>query len=364
MRQALVRARGASGRTFPNPAVGAVVFSGRRILGRGATRPGGRPHAEVVALDAARVRYGARALRGASIAVTLEPCSHTGVSGPCVEQVLDAGIANVFVGVRDPNPRVNGRGLRKLRAAGLHVEIGLRERECREQHRGFLSVCAKGRPFVSLKLASSLDGRIATSTGESKWITGPEARRVGHRLRERSDAIMVGSGTALADDPALTARRGDRVVHRPVRIVADSKLRTPEGAALMRGAAGTTWMLCDRTAPAKRKRGLEAAGARILEVRRHAGGLDLVSALERLATEGLTTVLVEGGGRLAAGLLQAGLVDELHWFAAPVLLGGDGSAALGPLGIKRLAEAPALRDVRVTRVGKDWYWRARPEGSP
>jgi diaminohydroxyphosphoribosylaminopyrimidine deaminase/5-amino-6-(5-phosphoribosylamino)uracil reductase len=353
MRLALAQARRARGRTFPNPPVGAVVYRGDRVLGRGHTRPAGGPHAEVVALERAVRRHGASAVRGAAMAVTLEPCSHHGRTPPCAERLVEAGLARVEVGHRDPHPEVAGRGLRRLRRAGVAVQVGVLDAASREQHRGFLSVCERGRPFVLLKLASSLDGRIATASGESRWITGPAARERVHRLRAVVDAILVGSGTALADDPELTARRAGRVVHEPVRVLVDTKLRVRVGARLHGGAPGRSWVLCSPRAAAARRRALEQAGVRLLPTPVREGRLDLRRALRRLAKEGLTEILVEGGGELGAALLRADLVDELHWFTAPLLLGGDGQPALAGLGISALARAPRLTDVRVRPVGDD-----------
>jgi len=353
MRIALAQARRSLGRTFPNPAVGAVVYRGDRLLGRGRTRPPGGAHAEVAALESARRRHGPAALRGASLAVTLEPCCHAGRTGPCTEALLEAGIGRVFVGHLDPHVQVSGRGVARLRRAGVAVTVGVLEAECRVQHRGFLSVCERGRPFVTLKLAGSLDGRIATASGESRWISGERARRAVHRLRERTDAIAVGSATALADDPALTARRGGRVVHEPVRVLVDSRLRVPPTARLLAGHAGRTWVLCGQDASARRRRALEAAGARVLAVPRRGRHLELARALRILAREGLTELLVEGGGGLAAALLREGLVDEIRWFVAPRLIGGDGRPALGPLGGRALARLPRLREPRVRRLGED-----------
>jgi diaminohydroxyphosphoribosylaminopyrimidine deaminase/5-amino-6-(5-phosphoribosylamino)uracil reductase len=360
MRLALAQARRASGRTFPNPAVGAVVLRGGRVLGRGFTRPAGGPHAEVVAIEAARRRHGAAALRGAWMAVTLEPCAHVGRTAPCADLVAEVGIARVVAGHVDPHPSVSGRGLRRLRRAGVEVRVGVLEAECREQHRGFLRVCERGRPFVQLKLATSLDGRIATAAGESRWITGPRARAAVHALRARVDAILVGSGTARADDPELTARRAGRVVHAPLRVVLDSRLRTPPTARLFAG--GGAIALCAAAAPRARRRALEAQGVRVLVVPGAPGALDLRRALARLAAEGVTEVLAEGGGQVAASLLRAGLVDELHWFVAPRLLGADARPALGPLGLAALARAPRLGDVRVRRLGEDWHLRGRLGG--
>lgn len=356
MRLALRHARRGLGRTAPNPSVGAVVFRGGRVLGAGHTRPPGGAHAEVMALAAAGRRG---RVRGASMAVTLEPCCFTGRTGPCTEVLLEAGIARVFVGLRDPHRRVDGRGVRRLRRAGVEVRTGVLEDACRELHRGFLSVCQRGRPFVTLKLASSLDARIATRTGESRWISGPAARRFVHRLRARVDGVMVGSGTALADDPALTARRNGRVVHRPVRVLVDSRLRVPVGARLFEGAPDpATWVLTRAEVRGARVR--ERVGARLLRLPLREGRLDLARGLRALAEEaGLTTLLVEGGGELAAALLRAGLVDELLWIQAPMLIGGDGRAALGALGAGRLADAIRLAPVARRTLGSDVLWQAR-----
>lgn len=358
MRRALAQARRAEGTTFPNPTVGAVVVRGGRVLGSGFTRPPGGAHAEVVALAAARRRHGARALRGASLAVTLEPCPHQGRTGPCTEAILEAGIARVWIGVRDPSPWVGGGGARRLRAAGVEVVLGVLAEECAHQHRGFLTVQALGRPWVELKLAATLDGRIATALGQSRWITGEKARARVDALRARSDAVLVGSTTALVDDPELGVRTGARRGRQPVRVVVDSRLRLPPAARLLRVAPpGAAWVLCGTGPPAARARRLEAAGARLLPVRRRGKHLSLPAAFARLAREGLTTVLVEGGGELAAALLREGLVDEVHWFVAPRLLGGDARPALGPLRLRRLDHATLLERSEVRRLGRDWYVR-------
>lgn len=359
MRLALANGRKGLGRTHPNPSVGAVVFRGDRVLGRGYTRPPGGPHAEVVALRSAVRRHGARAVRGASLAVTLEPCCFTGRTPPCTDAIVEAGVARVVVGLRDPHPRVRGRGMRALEAAGVRVSHGVLGAECAELHRGFLSLCQRGRPFLTLKLATSLDGRIATAAGESRWITGPEARRFVHGLRARVDAVMVGSGTAIADDPRLDARRGERVWQTPDRVLVDSRLRVPLTARLHASHDGAcTYVLAAKGA--RGRRAVEAAGSRVLELPGRAGALDLAAGLARLGEAGLTTLLVEGGGGLAAALLRAGLVDELHWIQAPMLLGGDARPALGSLELTRLLDAPRLEVLRTRRLGRDTHVHARP----
>lgn len=360
MRQALARGRRGLGRTHPNPSVGAVVFRGDRVLGRGHTRPPVGSHAEVVAIEAALRAHGPRAVRGASLAVTLEPCCFTGRTPPCTDAIVDAGIAEVAVGMRDPHARVRGRGMRRLEAAGVRIARGVLEDECRVLHRGFSSLCERGRPFVTLKLATSLDGRIATASGESRWITGPEARRFVHGLRARVDAVMVGSGTAIADDPELTARRGDRVLHRPDRVLVDSRLRVPAKARLYAPHEGAqTWVLTRKGA--RGRRAIEGRGSVVLDVAGGTGALDLERGLEKLGeVAGLTTLLVEGGGGLAAALLRAELVDELHWILAPKLIGGDGQPALGALALPRLGDAPELEVLRTRRLGRDTHLHARP----
>jgi diaminohydroxyphosphoribosylaminopyrimidine deaminase/5-amino-6-(5-phosphoribosylamino)uracil reductase len=277
--------------------------------------------------------------------------------------VRASGVARVFVGQLDPNPKVRGGGVRRLRRAGLDVRVGVLEEECRAQHRGFVSTVTRGRPFVTLKLAATLDGRIATAAGASRWITGPAARAHVHRLRARSDAVMVGSGTARADDPTLTARRDGRVVHRPVRVLLDSGLRVPTTARLYAEDAARTWVLCSRGAPASRRRDVAARGARLLPMRPRGGRIPLDAALARLGAEGLGTLLVEGGGDLAAALLRAGLVDELVWFVAPRLLGADARPAIGPLAVRELDAAPAFAIERVARLGPDLLVEARAGGA-
>ncbi len=361
MRLALAEARRASGRSAPNPPVGAVVFRGAQVLGRGFTQPPGGPHAERVAIERALRRFGPERVRAASLAVTLEPCSHHGRTPPCADRVIEVGLARVYAGHPDPNPAVRGRGLSRLRRAGVRVEVGLLEAECREQHRGFLSVEERGRPFVVLKLAASLDGRIATAAGESRWITGPAAREAVHRLRARVDAIAVGSATARADDPELDARRAGRVVARPARVLFDSQLRVPRSARIWREDGARRIAVCTRAAPLRRRRALEACGVELVAVASRGGHADLSRALPALARVGVCELLVEGGGGLAAALLSAGLVDELHWFASPRLLGADALPAIAALGLRRLAQAPQFAAHSLRRVGGDLCFVARAQ---
>jgi diaminohydroxyphosphoribosylaminopyrimidine deaminase/5-amino-6-(5-phosphoribosylamino)uracil reductase len=351
MRDAVRLAARGRGRTAPNPCVGSIVVKGGRAIARARTADGGAPHAESRALT----RAGAAA-RGSTLYVTLEPCAHTGRTPPCVDAVLAARPRRVVIGLVDPDPRTAGESVRKLRRAGIEVTVGVEAEACTRLHEGFLSRTLRGRPFTTLKLAASLDGRIATSRGESRWITSPAAREFVHSLRARSDAIAVGSGTALADDPELTARRGREVVHRPVRIALDSKLRIgPRARMLDPSHPGSTWILCGPRAPARRRAALERAGARVIPVRARGGHLDLGAAWRELGRQGACDLLVEGGGGLAAALLRAGLVDRMHFFLAPLLIGADGVPVLAELGTARLADALRAERLSWHRLGPDLH---------
>ncbi len=348
MKLALALGRRGHGNTWPNPAVGCVIVQSGRIVGRGWTQPGGRPHAEVVALAQA-----GEAARGATAYVTLEPCSHHGKTPPCADALVAAGVARVVVALGDPDPRVNGQGITRLRAAGIEVITGVLEDQARRDQAGFLAKIEQKRPFVTLKLAISLDGRIATASGESQWITGPEARRHVHALRMRHDAVMVGAGTARADDPTLNVRDMG-AEHQPVRVVLSRNLDLPEDSNLSRTASDVpVWLVHGDRAEAARRAHWQAAGAKLFEVSVSAGQVDVKSALEALAKAGLTRVFCEGGGGLAASLLEADLVDELIVFSAGIALGAEGWPALAALGISRLAEAPRFTLAEVKAVGGD-----------
>jgi diaminohydroxyphosphoribosylaminopyrimidine deaminase/5-amino-6-(5-phosphoribosylamino)uracil reductase len=341
MAEAIALARAALGTTAPNPAVGCVIAVGDRVIGRGATQPGGRPHAEVVALADA-----GEAARGATAYVTLEPCAHHGRTPPCAEALIAAGVARVVIAhAHDPDPRVQGRGVGLLRAAGIIVETGVLAEEAAAILAGFTKTVTRGLPWVTLKLGVTLDGCIATRGGESRWITGPAARGVVQQMRAEHDAILVGIGTVLADDPGLRCGLeglGDRPRWR---IVADSQLRTPPGSQIVRQAkTHALILLASPEAPAERARLLHEAGVTILHCGTESSGrIDLVSALRRLSEIGLTSVLSEGGSQMAGALLRAGLVDRLAWHRAPLLLGDAGLPAVRGLGIERLADAIRLR---------------------
>ena len=350
MRAALALARRGLGNAWPNPAVGCVLVKDGRVIGRGWTQPSGRPHAETEAL-----RRAGNAARGATAYVTLEPCSHHGRTPPCCEALAGAGIARVVMAMRDPDPRVNGRGLAMLRGAGIVVEEGLLEAEARALNAGFFRRIQAGMPVVTLKLASTLDGRIATSTGESRWITGEAARREVHALRARHDAILVGSGTVLADDPDLTCRIPGMERVPMLRVVADARLRTPPAARLVQGAGVAPVLIITAPGhPPAAQAPFIAAGADIVTVPAHAaGGLDLPSLLRALGRRGVTRVLAEGGAGLAAALLRQGLVDRLVWFHAPAVMGGDGHPALEGLRLAALSAMPRFRRTAQRALGDD-----------
>jgi diaminohydroxyphosphoribosylaminopyrimidine deaminase/5-amino-6-(5-phosphoribosylamino)uracil reductase len=355
MALALAMGRRALGAAWPNPAVGCVLVSpDRRIVGRGATAPGGRPHAETRALAGAGA-----AARGATAYVTLEPCAHHGQTPPCAEALARAGVARVVVAAPDPDPRVNGRGVALLRAAGVAVSEGCRRAEAEADLAGFLMRQRHGRPRVTLKLAASLDGRIATATGESRWITGPEARRRVHSMRAGHDAVMVGGGTARADDPALTIR-GLGIERQPVRVVLSRRLDLPQGRLWQSAKEAPVWLCHGPDAPEHARAGWEDAGARLFEVPAQGRQLSVAEAMAALGGAGLTSVLVEGGGALAASLLAAGMVDEIAGFTAGLALGAEGTPSLGALGIDRLASAPRFALVEAVPVGADLLHRWRP----
>jgi len=350
MRAALALARRGLGNAWPNPAVGCVLVKEGRVIGRGWTQPGGRPHAETEAL-----RRAGDAARGATAYVTLEPCSHYGRTPPCCEALAGAGIARVVMAMRDPDPRVNGRGLAMLRGAGIVVEEGLLEAEAHALNAGFFRRIQAGMPVVTLKLASTLDGRIATASGESRWITGQAARREVHALRARHDAILVGSGTVLADDPDLTCRIPGMERVPMLRVVADARLRTPPAAQLVQGAQVAPVLIITAPGhPPAAQAPFIAAGADIVTVPAHAaGGLDLPSLLRALGRRGVTRVLAEGGAGLAAALLRQGLVDRLVWFHAPAVMGGDGHPALEGLRLAALSAMPRFRRTAQRALGDD-----------
>ena len=345
MAAALSLARRGLGQVWPNPAVGCVIVKDGRVLGRGWTQPGGRPHAETMAL--AQAGDGAR---GATAYVSLEPCAHHGKTPPCADALIASGIARVVMPLEDPDPRVSGKGVARLHDAGISVEIGLLAAEAEAVNCGFLMRQRSGRPWVTLKLAASLDGRIATATGQSQGITGAAARARVHLLRATHDAVLVGAGTMRADDPALNVRLPGLERRTPVRIVADSGATLSKSSQLARTAIKTPVWLCHR-------HGIDATtvpeGVDAIPVAPLGGALDLTDMMTTFSARGLTRIFCEGGGGLAAGLLRAGLVDELVWMTAGLAIGGDGAPGLADLGIDALGTAPRFTLTRAERLGGD-----------
>jgi diaminohydroxyphosphoribosylaminopyrimidine deaminase/5-amino-6-(5-phosphoribosylamino)uracil reductase len=354
MAAALALARRGLGRTWPNPAVGCVLVAtdGAKdvVIARGWTQPGGRPHAEVEALNRA-----GPAARGATAYVSLEPCAHHGKTPPCADALIAAGVARVVAAIEDPDPRVAGGGIARLRDAGITVTVGVDAAEAREVNAGFLMRLNEGRPLVTLKAATTLDGRIATHAGESRWITGEAARQRAHLLRAEHDAIMVGTGTAVADDPHLTCRLPGLEDRSPVRVVLDRRLRLPLTANLVATARATpTWLVTLAGGDAARARAYSECGVEVIEVAADdSGNLSLPDVLRRLGERGLTRVLAEGGSHLSAALLQARLVDRIAWFRSAALIGGDGLPATQAFGVDGLDHMPRFVPTGRIPVGDD-----------
>lgn len=352
MASALNLARRSLGQVWPNPAVGCVLVrreDGRdHIVGRGWTGKGGRPHAETVAIAEA-----GDAAQGATAYVSLEPCAHHGQTPPCADALIEAGVSRAVVALADPDPRVNGEGIAKMRNAGIEVSVGLNEAEARRVNAGFISRVTRGRPLFALKSATSLDGRIATSTGESKWITAQQARDRGHLLRARYDAILVGAGTVAADDPALTCRLPGLEDRSPLRIVIDRKAELDPDARIFTTADAETWLVAGADAPKDKLAAFAARGVTVIPCSLKGESIDLEFLAKALADQGLTRVLIEGGAGIATAFLRAGLVDLLYWFRAGMIIGGDGLAAIGELGVKALGSAPRFHRLWSQALGAD-----------
>ena len=349
MRMALRLAEKARGRTSPNPMVGAVVVKGGKVISRGYHRRAGEPHAEAIAL-----RKAGKYAKGATLYVTLEPCSHTNKrTPPCTPLVLQSKVKRVVVSTIDPNPRVSGGGIKILRRAGIAVTTGVLETEAKKLNEAYLKYITTGMPFVTLKIAQTLDGKIATASGESKWITGEMARAEGHRLRNSNDAILVGINTVLKDDPSLTSRvRGGR---DPIRVIVDSRLRTPLKAKVItqRSSARTCIATLD-TMPKDRLVKLLDAGAEILLARGRTGHVDLKYLMRMLGSFGITSVLIEGGAEVNASALKSGIVDKVVLFIAPkIMTGTDSRCSIGGKAPVKLRKAVSLHDVTSRFVGPD-----------
>jgi len=352
MRQALREARKGLGRTSPNPAVGAVIVRDGRIAASGYHRKAGARHAEVEALQ----RLDGPARPGDVLYVTLEPCNHTGRTPPCTRAILESGIRTVVVGMRDPNPSVTGGGCAFLKARGVEVREGVLEDACRRLNEAFVKHVTTGRPFVTAKTAATLDGWTATGTGHSRWVTNEQSRRFVHRLRDRSDAVLVGIGTVIADDPSLTTRLDGRQGRDPLRVVADTRFRIPANARILDSASvtGTLVAVSDRLPVSAVEEAPGRRGLRTVRCPSSGAGLDLAALLDILGRRGIQSLLVEGGAGIMGSMIRSRLIDKVYMFKAPKLLGGnDGFPVASGPGARTMDECLMLRDLRVRRFGDD-----------
>lgn len=345
MRRALALARRGYGKTSPNPMVGAVLVLDGQIVGEGCHFYQQRHHAETLALEQA----GKRA-RGSTLYVNLEPCSHQGRTPPCANRLIEAGVRRVFVSLRDPNPLVAGRGIERLKESGVEVQEGLCKDEAKRLNEAFFHFIRTGRPFVTLKLAMSLDGRIAARSGDSKWITGPQARRRVHRLRYRSDAILVGAETILRDDPSLNVRWVRR--NPIVKVVLDSRLRTPPQARIFE-SGDQVLIFHSEPAPEPRRKA-SPPHCQLISVSRREAGLDWQEILDGLGKRRLLSLMIEGGRQVAASALQSGLVQKIEFYYGPRIIGADGLPAVGEMGFERLKDCLQIETLRTSRLGSDF----------
>jgi diaminohydroxyphosphoribosylaminopyrimidine deaminase/5-amino-6-(5-phosphoribosylamino)uracil reductase len=353
MRRALELAEKGRGRTSPNPMVGAVLVKNGRVVGEGYHRKAGLPHAEIEAL-----RRAGKNARGADLYVNLEPCCHFGKTPPCTEAILSAGVRKVIVGMRDPNRLVSGKGFRQLKKNGVQVKTGPLRKECERLNEVFIKFVRTGNPFVVLKTAVSLDGKIATSSGESKWITGPKAREKVHRVRNTVDAIVAGAGTIVKDDPFLTTRLGKKsaVVKHPVRVILDNEFLVPLKSNVFKNADTQRVLYATgKNLSSLRKKQLMRRGIEILILKENKGKVDLLHLMRALGDRDITSVLIEGGGEVNASALSAGIVDKVMVFVAPILIGGkDAPGPLGGKGIRRLESAFQIKNMTVNQIGNDF----------
>lgn len=354
MRRALALAK--RGNTSPNPMVGAVVVRDGKIVGEGFHRKAGEAHAEVVALEMA-----GELAKDAVLYVTLEPCCHFGKTPPCTQAIIASGVKSVTAAMVDPNPKVAGNGLSELNAAGIKTNVGLLEDKARKLNERFIKYITTGMPFVTLKIAMTLDGKIATQSGDSKWISCEDSRKMVHKIRERTDAILVGIGTALADDPELTARVGNLRSY-PARVIVDSRARTPVDAKILSQPEGETIIAVRAGAPEESKlMKLKQAGARIIEVAGSKEQVDLSTLMQELGRMRITSVMIEGGGKIAASALSSGIVDKVLVFVAPKIIGGESARTpVEGLGVLSIADALRLENMSVKKIGCDILVEAYP----
>jgi diaminohydroxyphosphoribosylaminopyrimidine deaminase/5-amino-6-(5-phosphoribosylamino)uracil reductase len=354
MKRALSLARKGVGITSPNPAVGCVIVKDGRIIGEGWHRRAGEPHAEVLALENA-----GEMARGADLYVTLEPCCHTGRTSPCSDALIRAGVRRVVAGMLDPNPKVNGGGLAELRKAGIETVCGVLEDKCREINRAFLKHVTTGLPFVTYKCAMTLDGNIATATGESRWISCEKSRRHAHMMRATRDAIMVGVDTIIADNPRLTVRHVKG--RNPVRIIVDTHLRTPESVGAIEVKSSKMTIIATTESNPKVHLRYTQQGATILVCEHLDGRVSMSDLLRKLGIMGIQSILLEGGSRLAGNMLKHALIDEFVFFVAPKILGSDGFAPFALHGITNIDNTVKINFAHVARIGQDLIIHAYPE---
>ena len=350
MTTALTLARRGLGNVWPNPAVGCVIVKDGKVVGRGWTQPTGRPHAETEAL-----RRAGDLARGATAYVTLEPCNHEGQTPPCTDALIDARIKKVVVALQDSDPRVAGSGITRLKKAKIETQTGICQSEARDVNVGFFSRVELGRPYITLKTATTLDGRIALANGESQWITGENARHAAHGLRAIHDAVMVGSGTVIEDNPSLTCRLPGISNQRRPRIVLDGRLRTPVDSELVKSAQkAPVWIVISEGHSQEQIDQFRQKHVTMLEAPTGADGHhDLEWVIHTLGAKGLTRIMVEGGGQLAASLLRAEFVDQIAWFRAPAIIGDTGISAIGEIGLENLAEMPKFSRQSLSVIGDD-----------
>lgn len=339
-------ARKAAGRTSPNPMVGAVLVRGGKIIATGFHRIAGADHAEIVALK----RAGAKA-KGSTLYINLEPCSHYGRTPPCSRALIHAGIKEVVAGMKDPNPLVGGKGFRKLKRAGINVRVGLLEQECRTLNEAFIKYITRQLPFVTLKLAASLDGKIATMTGDARWISSEDSRRMVHQLRNEVDAVVTGVRTVIADDPQLTCRIP--YGRNPWRVILDSRLRIPLSAKLLRQPDSRSIIVTSERSSQQKARAIESLGAQVWRINLRQGRIPWTAILRKLAAKGVLNVMIEGGATTSAWALRERAVDKILFFYAPMILGGDGRVMIDALGVKRVRQAIPVQRTRVRPSGTD-----------
>ncbi len=350
MAAALRLAKKGTGKTSPNPLVGAVIVKGSLVIGRGYHQRAGGDHAEVAALKNA-----SEDPRGATLYVNLEPCCLHGLTPPCTDALLSCGLRRVVVGMVDPNPRVAGRGIEILRKGGIEVRKGVLEEACRNLNEAYIKHITTGLPFVIMKSAATLDGKIAAASGESRWITGEQARKWVHKIRSQVDAVMIGVGTILRDDPQLTVRLQRGSVRNPIRVIVDSHLRTPPAARVLHPGTGAEVFIAALSGvPSEKEAALRARGARILAVPPRDGRVDLAELMRQLGERGITSILMEGGSELNASALAQGVVDKVLIFFAPMIMGGwDSPPIVGGRGPLNLQEARQLTRISIQKLGRD-----------